>query len=63
MLLHMLDLYFTEEITAENMEKLAEQGIGSVWCEERTICSNLSDIEISLVDSGVNTGYQLKSVK
>ena len=63
MLLNMLDIYFAEEFTAEKVQTLAEQGIGSVWCEDRTVYSNIPNAQVTLLDTGVNAGYEIELVK
>ena len=46
-LLEMLDVYIAEELEPEKLADLADRGLYSVWCENRTVCYNEAALEIT----------------
>ncbi len=59
-LLQMNDIYFAEELEAEKLQEMGEQGIYSIYCEDQTIYYNEENAEFAGVFENTDIKYQLE---
>lgn len=62
MLMEMLPVFLAEEFSVDGVNALTDQGLTSVWCRNAKVFTNADDLDLRLLDTGIEAGYEIQFV-
>ena len=62
MAVEMLPVFLTEEFSAEGVNALTDRRLISVWCRNAKVFTNADDLDLRLLDTGIEAGYEIQFV-
>lgn len=61
-LMEMLPVFLAEEFSVDGVNALTDRGLTSVWCRNAKVVTNADDLNLRLLDTGIEAGYEIQFV-